>query len=183
MAYQALIVARFLKSPSEERCREEEEFEQLPEATERTLVQWADALPVFGNEVGKASRLVLAGGGRFFPVALETARELEKATGISAFTQDVSWAAPPRLEAEARAIVLSCSRCRVKAQVNRWAVEIGKSSGAVMALTDAADKNLLEKSRLSLLLPSLGESAASVLELAVGGSLVSPIVRAKARTK
>ena len=30
---------------------------------------------------------------------------------------------------------------------------------------------------------SLGESAASVLELAVGGSLVSPIVRAKARTK
>ena len=52
-----------------------------------------------------------------------------------------------------------------------------------LALPDAADKNLLEKSRLSLLLPSLGESAASVLELAVGGSLVSPIVRAKARTK
>jgi DNA-binding MurR/RpiR family transcriptional regulator len=183
VAYLALVAARILKPPEDDRRRAQAELERLPEEAERTLAQSSDALRVFGEEVKKARRVVVAGGGRFFPVALEAARELEKATGIEALAQDVTRAAPPRLPPEAVAIVLSCSECRVRAQVHRWAAclyqqaQAVKSAGSVLSLTDAADRDLRESSRVVLLLPRLGEAAASLLQLAVAGAIVHPTGR------
>jgi|SRR5436309_3378003 len=177
MVYLALVAARILNPPQEERRRAEEEFEKLPEEAERTLSQSSDALRVLGEEIENARRVVVAGGGRFLPVALEAARELEKATGIEAVAQDVARASPRGLPAEGRAIVLSCSRCRVREQVQRWAAQASKSGGVVLSLTDAADRGLRESSRAVLLLPVLGEAAASILQLAVAGALAWPAGR------
>jgi fructoselysine-6-P-deglycase FrlB-like protein len=179
LAYLALVAARILMPPQEERRRTEAEFEGLPREAERTLAQSSDAIRVFGEEVKKASRLVVAGGGRFFPVAVEAARGLEKDAGIEAIALDVARAAPPRLLPEARAIVLSCSRCRVRAQVHRWAAQVSKSGGVVLSLTDAADRGLCESSQAVLLLPALGEAAASILQLAVAGALARPAGRGR----
>lgn len=170
LAYLALVAARVLKQPSEVRRREEVEFESLPEQAGRALLQSSDAIQFLADEVRKASRLHLIGGGRFFPVSLEIAPLLAKTTGVEVLVQDVSHARPPEPQAEARAIVLSCSRCRVSSEVERWAAGAAKSGVPVLALTDAADKNLLAKSRLALLLPALGEAAAAILQLAVAGA-------------
>jgi fructoselysine-6-P-deglycase FrlB-like protein len=183
LACLALVARRVLKPPSEGRRREEAEFEKLPEEAERTVVRWSDALQVFGDEVKGASRLLVAGGGRFFPVALEIARQLEKASGVEVLAQNVSQAGPPPLQPDERAIVLSCSRCRVNAQVDPWAAEVRNSGAAVIALTDAVDQGLLDQSRLSFLLPAFGETAASILQFAVSGAWVPALARGRARPK
>ena len=177
MVYLALLAARIQNPPQEERLREEAEFEKLPEEAERILLQASDALRVFAEEIKNARRVLVAGGGRFLPVALEAARELEKATGVEALAQDVARAIPPRLPPEGRAIVLSCSRCRVREQVQRWAAQVSNSGGVVLSLTDAADRGLRECSRAVLLLPVMGEAAASILQLAVVGALAWPAGR------
>ncbi len=177
MVYLALVAARIQNPPQEERLRQDAEFEKLPGEAERILSQSSDALRVLGEEIKNARRVLVAGGGRFLPVALEAARELEKATGIEALAQDVARAAPRRLPPEGRAIVLSCSRCRVREQVQRWAAQVSKSGGVVLSLTDAADRGLRESSRAVLLLPVMGEAAASILQLGVVGALARPAGR------
>ncbi len=183
LAYLALVAARILKPSNEGRRREEDEFQKLPEEAERTVRQWSDALEAFGDEVKGAGRLFLAGGGRFFAVALEIARQFDQASGIEVLAQDVSQADSPRLQPDERAIVLSCSRCRVNVQVHRWAGGMRKAGGAIVAITDTPDTGLLDKSRLSLLLPAFGETAASILQLAVAGAWVPALAGARDRPK
>lgn len=165
-----LAAARTLKRQHPELDILEEEMRNLPGHVEWVLTQLPDAVRSFASELGGLRSLTVVGGGFYFPVALQGALLLREMTDIFAEgrgLEDFRGLPPEILKRDSAVVFLSGSRCRVKKTI-RQLVGPAKGAGAkILSVTDSNDRDLAERSTLSVLLPVLSEMAGSTLTLAL----------------
>ncbi len=169
LLFLAVAAARVLKPPGQMPVAWEEELEKLPSHVEWVLNQIADAARALAKEMAPLAELAVAGGGAFYPVALQGAGRLHQPGGLRARGFELLEFQQSRrqvLQPGAGILYLSSSRCGLKAQVHRSASELRQEGHQkIFALTDANDRQLSERADLSVLLPILTEAGGALLTL------------------
>ncbi|HKT12639.1 MAG TPA: SIS domain-containing protein [Terriglobia bacterium] len=170
LLFLAMAAARVLKSPGQARGSLEEELDQLPRHIEWVLNQISDAARALATAAANLPELDVAGGGAFYPVALEAAGALRQPGGprlrgfeVLEFQQSRSQVLQPG----AGVLYLSSSRCGLKTEVHRSVRELRQEGRQkIFALTDADDRALSERADMAVLLPVVPEAAGALLCLA-----------------
>ena len=169
LLFLAVAAARVLKSPGQVLGSLEEELENLPRQVEWVLNQISDAARALAKNIAPLPELAVAGGGAFYPIALQAACALHRPGGPRARGFEVLEFQQSRrqiLQPAAGVLYLSSSRCGLKAQVHRSARELRQEGHQkIFALTDANDRQLSERADMAVLLPVLTEPAAALLTL------------------
>lgn len=169
LLFLALAAARVLKSPGQAPDSQEEELEKLPRHVEWVLSQIADAARALAKELASLPELYVAGGGAFYPVALQGAARLHQPGGPRAHGFEMlqfQQSGRQVLQPGAGILYLSSSRCGLKAQVHRSAAELRhEGHQKIFALTDANDRQLSDRADMAVLLPILTEAGGALLAL------------------
>ena len=169
MLFLAMAAARALKSPGQAMGAQQEELNNLPRHTEWVLSQISDAARALANETASLPELALAGGGAFYPAALQAAGALDQPGGARVRGFEVLEFQQSRrqvLQPGAGVLYLSSSRCGLKAQVHKSVRELRQEGHQkVFAVTDANDRPLSERADMAILLPDLPEPAGALLTL------------------
>ncbi|HEV2495306.1 MAG TPA: SIS domain-containing protein [Terriglobia bacterium] len=169
----SLLAARIVKAPDPEVASVEEDLLKLPAEIERTLAHFRDAMRALAAELAGAKSLSVVGAGFYYPAALQWSRLVERLLGIpvACFTPDEFDEFRPRPhrvpEPAPKVVVLSSSRCKLKAQADEVARACHKAGTGVFSITDSADRELATRSSLAVLLPTLHELPGSILTLAL----------------
>ena len=169
LVFLAMAAARVIKSPARIPESREEELEKLPHHVEWVLNQISDAARALAKEIANLPELAVAGGGAFYPVALQGACRLHQPGGLRVrgfealeFQQSRRQALQPG----AGVLYLSSSRCGLKAQVHQSAGELRREGQQkLFAVTDANDRQLSERADMAVLLPILTEPVAALLTI------------------
>jgi glucosamine 6-phosphate synthetase-like amidotransferase/phosphosugar isomerase protein len=181
MVFLALAAARALRRPAALLATQEMELEKLPESIERVQNQFTDAARALAGEIGSLLSLLLTGGGLYHPVALQAAYQLAELAGVPARgleLLDFQHILPTLPQTDTGVLILSGSRCALKAEVHQAARDAGKKAGGkLFAITDSNDHQLSERVTLSVLLPTLTEPAGALLALAFLNSVTNHAVR------
>ena len=169
LLFLAVAAARVLKSPGQVQGSREEELEKLPRHIDWVLNQISDAAGALAKKISPLPELAVAGGGAFFPVALQAACALHQPDGLRARGFELLEFQQSRrqvLQPGAGVLYLSSSRCGLKAQVHRSARDLRQEAHQnIFALTDANDRQLSERADMAVLLPVLTEPVAALLTL------------------
>ncbi|HET7215339.1 MAG TPA: SIS domain-containing protein [Terriglobia bacterium] len=189
LLFLAIAAARVLKSPGQAQGPLEEELDQLPRHIEWVLNQISDAARALAEAAANLPELDVAGGGAFYPVALEAACALHQPGGPRARGFELLEFQQSRrqvLQPGAGVLYLSSSRCGLKTEVHRSVRELRQEGHQkIFALTDADDRALSERADMAVLLPVVPEPAGALLSLVflqLAGSfaaLASPRNRAR----
>jgi glutamine---fructose-6-phosphate transaminase (isomerizing) len=180
----SLLAARIVKPPDPQVAAVEEELLKLPAQIEWTLTHFRDAARSLASELAGAKTLCVVGGGFYHPAALQWSLLVEKLFGVpvACFTPDeFRLRSLPAPERPSPVVVLSSSRCRLKAQVDLVARECRTAGTPVFSLTDSADRELAARSSLAVLLPTLHELPGSILTLALLDWVAWEVSREKTR--
>jgi glucosamine 6-phosphate synthetase-like amidotransferase/phosphosugar isomerase protein len=165
----AAAAARALKAPAQAQGSREVDLEKLPDQVEWVITQISDAARALAKEMAALPEIAVAGGGAFYPAALQAACSLHQPNGLRARGFEVLEFQQSRrrvLHPGSGVLYLSSSRCGLKAQVQQSARELRQAGQQkIFALTDANDRPLSEGADMAVLLPILTESAAALLTL------------------
>jgi fructoselysine-6-P-deglycase FrlB-like protein len=166
----ALAAARVLKRPAVLLDAQESDLEKLPENIERVHNQFTDAARALAGELQSLSKVVLTGGGLYHPAALQAAHHFHRLAGLPAAGFELVQFRDgelPLIEKDAGVVMLSGSRCALKAEVHRVGESVGKKAGGkLFAITDSNDQQLSHSAAMSVLLPALMEPGGALLALA-----------------
>lgn len=170
MIFLALAAARALKRPQSHLQAAESEIEKLPENIERVQNQFTDAARVLAGELRGLQKIVLTGGGLYHPAALQAAHQLNHLVGLPAEGVELLHfrdAGLHLLGKDTGIVILSGSRCELKAEVRQVAEDAKKTvGGKLFAITDSNDQPLSASAAMSVLLPVLAEPGGALLSLA-----------------
>ena len=170
MLFLALAAARVLKRPAAFVEAQETELEKLPENIERVHNQFTDAARALAGELRSLPKVVVTGGGLYHPAALQAAHHLEKLAGLPAAGFELLHfrdAELPLIEKDTGVVILSGSRCALKAVVHQVGADTGeKNGGKLFAITDSNDQQFSGSAAISVLLPALTEPGGALLALA-----------------
>lgn len=184
----AVLAAGILRRPDPQVEALEREFHELPGQIEWALTQIRDGARMLASQVREAQGVRVAGAGFYRPTALAAARLLRTLAKIRAACFDPDGENnPQRLDAGSHAafaahsslLALSGSRCRMKETIRLLASAWRGAGAQVLAVTDAADRELSAQSSLAVILPAASEIAGSVLTLAVLGWTAYEISRSQ----
>jgi len=169
LLFLAVAAARVLKPPGQMPVAWEEELEKLPGHVEWVVNQISDAARALAKEMATLTEIDVAGGGAFYPVALEGAGRLYQPGGRPVRGYELLEFQQSRrrvLQPGAGVLFLSSSRCGLKAEVHHSARELRQEGHQkIFALTDANDRQLSERADLAVLLPILTEAGGALLTL------------------
>ena len=183
ISYIGLVAAQTLKRHHPLLDGLEEEFATLPGHAEWVLTQLADAVRSFASALKVFRRLCVVGGGFYHPVALQCARLLRQLAGIH--TEGLAPVEPDTsletMDREVGIIFLSGSRCRASKKVRELAAAMRKAAGNIFSVTDGNDRELVDRSMLAVLLPTLSEMVGSVLTLVLLGWVAYQTAREQGR--
>lgn len=180
MSYLGLIAARTFRKHQAQFEVLEKEFARLPGAIEWVLHQMSDAVKSLALELTASRRVFILGGGFYHPSALQ-GEHLLRELGGDAKALDPTEFSDRSLDLSDKNSVLlamSGSRCRLKKGIHEVLERVSHSGVKILAITDNNDRELLELSRLAVLLPNLteviGAVLASVLIHSVAFQMASP---------
>ena len=145
-----------------------EEFNQLPDKLEWVFTQLPTVVRSAGTEVAAFPRLSIVGGGLFHFPAWQAARRLRSQSGLAVEAMEPSEfsSGPAGLARSGDAVLfLSGSHSKIKKLIHRCAAQIQAAGARVLSLTDSNDLELVERSNLGILVPSLQEGPASTLTM------------------
>jgi glutamine---fructose-6-phosphate transaminase (isomerizing) len=168
MGFLTLVAARALKRHHQKLDELEREYEKLPDHSEWVLTRLTDAVPSLASRLQESGRLVLIGGGFYYPAALQAADTLDTLTPLRALARDAVEAQEAAGKAgwdNGAVLFLSGSRCRLKKEVHALAGRLSAAGGNLFAVTDSNDRELSGATSLSVLLPELAEMAGSAVAL------------------
>ena len=169
LLFLAVAASRVLKPPGQMPVAWEEELEKLPGHVEWVLNQISDAARALAKEMALLAEIDVAGGGAFYPVALQAAGRLSQPGGLPARGYELLEFQQSRrrvLQPGAGVLFLSSSRCGLKTEVHHSASELRQEGHQkIFALTDANDRQLSERADLAVLLPILTEAGGALLTL------------------
>lgn len=176
--YIGLTAARALKRHHPQLDVMEEEFHKLPDHLDWMLTQLPDAVRSLRAHLEGVRNLSLVGGGSYHPAAMLAAQFLETLAGIHAtgFEAAEFLHGPAVTKAPGTALMLvSGSGCRLKKAIVEAARRAKKAQATILSVTDANDRQLIDNSRLGVLLPPMTEIAGSTLSLGLLEWLASEI--------
>jgi glutamine---fructose-6-phosphate transaminase (isomerizing) len=176
MGYLGVVAAGVLKRRHQKLDDLEREFQKLPEDAEWVLTRLADAAKSLASEVGGESSLVLAGGGPYYPAAVQAARSLAPESSIHARAVDAAELAEGSggvFTHQEAVLIFSGTRSRFKKMITE-AAQMAKRTGCkVFAVTDANDRAMAESSSLAVLLPMINELPGSALAVLFAQCLIA----------
>jgi len=173
----ALTAARILKHSSSGLEMLEDELKRLPGQLEWSFTQFRDALRSLAQELRALDRFWLVGGGLYHPVVARGAWRLSAFGEIHGEGIEVSQFCSGPLSQVRRgeaALFVSGSRLRIKPLVHQAAGQMKAKGGRLISLTDTNDRELVERSEIAILLPTLSEVGGSLLTLALLELLATP---------
>lgn len=181
MVFLALAASRALKRPASLLTKQEAELEKLPENVEWVQNQFTDAARALAGEIKGLRGLLVVGGGLYHPAALQTSCHLVELAGVNSRGLELlhfSDILPTLRETDTGVLILSGSRCALKAEAHQAARDVGKKDqGKLFAITDGNDRQLSDSVTLSVLLPTLAEPAGALLTLAFLDSVLHHAAR------
>ncbi len=180
----ALVAAGVLKRHAPQLDALEREFKNLPHHVDWLLAQLGDAVRSFASELRAARQVRFAGAGCYHPVALQAAYLVKKVGSLAAQGFDSTElvdALPPALGREDALTILSGSRCRMKKKNHQLAADFEAGGAKLIAVTDANDRELADRSALAILLPVLTEMVGAILSLVLVASVAAEIAREDGR--
>src|SRR5262249_21961654 len=119
-------------------------------------------------ELNAAESIMVAGSGFYHAAALHSARLLRRFCGKEAMVVEPDHASGPvsdSRKSDAAVAVLSGSQCRLKRELHQFAASLRRSVPRILAITDGADRDLIDASSLAVLLPPSGEMTGCLLAL------------------
>jgi glucosamine--fructose-6-phosphate aminotransferase (isomerizing) len=176
----ALIAARVLKRSSAGLELIEDELKQLPGQLEWSFTQLSDALRSLAQELRARDRFWMVGGGLYHPVVVRGARRLSAFGEIHGEGIEVSQFCSEPLSHLRRgdvAMFVSGSRLRIKRVVHQAAAQIKVKGARLISLTDINDRELVDRSEMAILAPTLSEVGGSMLALALLELLATQLAR------
>ena len=170
LGFMAVVAARLLKRPSRSIGRQEKEWALLPRHFEWIAEQPGDAVRSFAARLDAATDVIFVGEGLHHAVALRAAGFVRRDPGARA----VDLARPgvdllARLSRDSAVVFISGSHCSGKRPAAELAARVEQRGTAALAVTDSNDRALIQRARLSLLVPDAGAAVGSVLALALAG--------------
>lgn len=186
LCFISLIAARVLKRHHPLFDALEQEFEKLPELVEQVFSQMTDAVRSVASEMEGAQDLRVVGAGFYHPVALQAARLMMEITrkrpeGFDPCAFDES--AISTLNRNTVVAFLSGSRCKLKRKIHGVAAGVRKAGAKIIAVTDSNDRELIGRSTVSVLLPTLTEMVGSTLTLALLAWVTYHVARKQGRAR
>ncbi len=182
----ALVAVRFLKPTAAGIEALEEELKRLPEQLEWCFTQLSDALRSLAHELCTWDVLYLAGGGPYYPVAERAARRLSAFSGIHCVGIEASQITSGpllRLGSREGVVFVSGSHLRMKRAVHQAAAQLKAGGAKIISLTDGNDRDLVDRSHMAILVPSLSEVGGSMLALALLDLLITYAAKHAAGSK
>jgi glucosamine--fructose-6-phosphate aminotransferase (isomerizing) len=164
----SLLSASLLQRPNTRIANQLTDLEKLPEQAEWVLLKTQDAMRSLAAELNAARSSIVAGAGFYHTVALHWAGLLHRVGGKQAIVvepADLLQCFSYPNGTEAALVVLSGSQCRLKRELHEFVASLRKSIPRVLAITDAADRELISTSSLAVLLPPSNEMISSMLAL------------------
>ena len=181
MVFLAVSAARVLKAPSAALSAQEEELEKLAQEAEWVLTRIPNAATALARESAAFRTFYVTGGGAFYPIALQAAERLARATGPAIRGMEVTDfnnVVPGNPGQGSGVLYLSSSRCGLKAQVHNSARDARQNGRLkILAITDRNDRQLSERADMAVLLPILTEASAALLTLLLLEIAAGDIVR------
>ncbi len=168
-SYLALAAARIFKKHQPPFDVLEEEFRKLPAQIEWVLHQMSDAVSSFASELAAFRRVIVLGGGFYYPSALQ-AEHLFRELGSGAQALDPTEFGDRSLhllDRDSVVLAVSGSRCRVKKSLQEVLRRISNSGVNVLSITDSNDRELIDLSALAVLVPHLTEMIGAVVASAL----------------
>jgi fructoselysine-6-P-deglycase FrlB-like protein len=186
MVFVAVAAAKVLKAPFAALSAQEEELEKLGQEAEWVITRIPDAALALAREAAAFHAFYIVGCGAFYPIALQAAERLARATGpairgteLTEFQKVMSAISEPG----SGVLYLSSSRCGLKTQVHGSASDARQNGRLrILAVTDRNDRQLSERADLAVLLPILTEAGAALLTLLLLEMTASNAVRASRPT-
>ncbi len=184
LTYIALLAARIFKRPGPQVQEAEAEFAKLPEQMEWAFTQLSDALQSLAEAVSSQAHLCVVGGGFFHAPAARGAWSLGSLPGIETLASAPwDWAASEALRRARPFLMLSSSRSKVKKVIHLLAAQARLRGSQTFAITDRQDRQLAERSALTVFLPTSLELIGSTLTLSLlEWAAAQALRRAKGRT-
>jgi DNA-binding MurR/RpiR family transcriptional regulator len=166
--FLAFESARLLKRPEPHGAALAEEFDQLPDKLEWVFTQLPEVVRSVAEEVARLPGLRIVGGGFYHYPALHTARRMRSSTSPQVGYVEASefLSAPAHFARRGDTLLfLSGSQSRIKKLLHRGAAQARSNGARVLSLTDSNDRDLVDGSDLSMLVPALHEAPSSTLAL------------------
>jgi glucosamine--fructose-6-phosphate aminotransferase (isomerizing) len=168
LIYAALVAAQVLRRPRPQEDLLEEELQELPQRVAWAFTQLLDAIRSLGAELRGLGQFGVVGSGFYLAPALRGAWRMRALAGLRATAMNAlelrSW---EPVKPGDTFLFLSGARSKMKKVVHE-AVARAKIAGArILSVTDKNDRELLERSEVAVLLPSLMEPAGATLTLAL----------------
>jgi glucosamine--fructose-6-phosphate aminotransferase (isomerizing) len=166
----ALTAARLLKRSSAGLELLEDELKRLPEQMEWSFTQLRDALRSLALELRALERFWLVGGGLYHPVVVRMGWRFGASWEIRSVGIEASsfvCGPLPHLRRGEVALFVSGSRLRAKRLLRDAAAQFKVEGGKLFSITDANDRELVDRSDMAILLPPASEVGGSVLALAL----------------
>jgi len=155
----------------------EDELKRLPEHFEWSFTHLWDALRSLAQELRAQERFWLVGGGLYHPVVVRAAWRLAAFGEIPAHGMELAQFASgplPQLTRGEVAMLVSGSRLRIKSLAHQAAVQLKVKGARLISLTDSNDRELVDRSGLAVLTPTLSEAGGSMLALSLLELLMTP---------
>jgi glucosamine--fructose-6-phosphate aminotransferase (isomerizing) len=178
--YLALAAAQLLKRHESPWDSLEREFELLPGQVDWVLTQLPVAVRSMAAEVRRFPHLRIVGGGFYHFPAWRAARRLRVLAGLPAEGREASEFSSGLADVrrDEAVLFLSGSRSKINRLTHRSAAQARVNGTRVLSVTDSQDRELVERSDLGILIPTLMEAAGCTLSL----SLVEWLAVEAART-
>jgi glucosamine--fructose-6-phosphate aminotransferase (isomerizing) len=166
----ALTATRLLRRSSPGLDSLEDELKRLPEQMEWSFTQLLDALRSLAGELHALERFWLVGSGLYHPVVARMAWRFGASGEIQCEGIEASdFVSGPlaHLRRGEVALFVSGSRLRAKRLLHEAALQIKVKGGRLLSITDANDRELVNRSEMAVLLPAVSEVGGSMLALAL----------------
>ncbi len=165
LAFEAMCA---LKKPKPWWNAIREGFQELPGKIEWVFTQLAPALRSMAQELARAGKLRIVGGGFYYYPAWQAARRVKLQGGRDVEAHEASefWAAVDHLARRGDAILfISGSHSKMKKRIHRCAARARSNGSRVFTLTDANDHDLAEQADVGILIPGLPEEPSCALAM------------------
>ncbi len=166
----SVLAAKIFNPRHPQLHNQEQDFRALPERIDWMETHLLDVVLALAQEVGKCERLFVAGSALGFAVALHAPPLAPRSAPPAVQVLDLAdslHGVPEEFSPRDAFLFLSSSRSPAKHRVIELARRIGKTPARLFSFTDSNDRDLIDACEMSIMVPSIAEIPASLLELAL----------------
>ena len=146
------------------------QLEELPDHLDHVFSHSSNAAREMIEEIRRLHRILILGCGFSRPAAAQGAAWLEAALGrwtLGGSPSEFPVSIPDLCNEGTGIIFLSGSQSPHKKLIHQLAEEVEQKNPVILAISDGGDSGIIRRSKLSILIPSVHEMPAAVLQMAL----------------